>query len=293
MRRRRSPIVPLGRDAASRFLPVVFGLMVYLAGLALAAVLVLSSAVEQLSQQGIDALTVEVPPDENGETEARTTRVIEILTANSNIAAARPVSDAEVRALLQPWLGNTPVPDDLPLPRLVDVTLAPGARVDAGALAATLSTEVPGVRVDDPKAWLDRLGTFGRSLAVVAGVIVAFVFGATAVMAIVSTRMAIAVHRDVVELLHLMGARDTFIARQFQIQALRVGLIGGIVGAALAAATLVGLEQAAQRLDAALFIGTSLLPAGYAVLAGLPVLAALLATLTARAAALGALRRLP
>ena len=92
MRRRRSPIVPLGRDAASRFLPVVFGLMVYLAGLALAAVLVLSSAVEQLSQQGIDALTVEVPPDESGETAARTTRVIEMLTANSNIAAARPVS---------------------------------------------------------------------------------------------------------------------------------------------------------------------------------------------------------
>jgi cell division transport system permease protein len=292
-KRSRSPVVPLGRDAASRFLPVVFGLMVYLAGLALAAVLVLSGAVEQISQQGIDALTVEVPPDEAGETEAQVARVIELLGANPDVAAARPVSDGEMSTLLEPWLGETRLPDDLPLPRLVDVTLAPGAEIDASALAASLAAEVPGVRIDDPKAWLDRLGTFGRSLALVAGVIIAFVVVATAVMAVVSTRMAIAVHRDLVELLHLMGARDVFIARQFQFQAFRVGLIGGVAGATLAAITLIGLEQAAQRLDAVLFIETSLLPAGYAAIAGLPVLAALLAMLTARAAALGALRRLP
>lgn len=293
MSRKRSPIVPLGRDAASRFLPVVFGLMVYLAGLALAAVLVLSGAVEQISQQGINSLTVEVAPDETGQTAARAARVIELLDADPNVAAAHLVSDSEAAALLQPWLGPEPLPDDLPLPRLVDVKLKPDAQVEAGALAASLSAEVPDVRIDNPKEWLDRLGTFGRSLALVAGVIAAFVIAATAVMAVVSTRMAISAHREQVELLHLMGARDIFIARLFQFLAFRVGLIGGVAGAALAAITLLGLEQAGKRLEGMLFLGTGLEAAGFAAVGALPVLAALLAMLTARLAALGALRRLP
>ncbi len=293
MTRKRSPIVPLGRDAASRFLPVVFGLMVYLAGLSLAAVLVLSGAVEQISRQGIDVLTVEVPPDEAGETAERAARVLARLEASPDVAAAHLISDFEVRALLRPWLGADPLPDDLAIPRLIDVTLKPNAEITASALAESLAAEVPGVRIDDPKIWLDRLGTFGRSLALVAGIIAALVIAATAVMAVVSTRMAISVHRDLVELLHLMGGRDTFVARLFQFQAFRVGLIGGVIGAALAALTLLGLEQAGRRLDGLLFIEAGLDPIGFAAIGALPILTAALAMLTARMTALGALRRLP
>ena len=293
MTRKRGPIVPLGRDAASRFLPVVFGLMVYLAGLALAAVLVLSGAVEQISRQGIDSLTVEVPPDETGNTAERASRVLALLEANPDVAAAHLISDVEVSALLRPWLGADPMPDDLPLPRLIDVTLKSGAAADAGALADSLAAAVPGVHIDDPKVWLDRLGTFGRSLALVAGIVAALVIAATAIMAVVSTRMAISVHRDLVELLHLMGARDTFIARLFQFQAFRVGLIGGVIGASLAALTLIGLEQAGRRLDGVLFVEAGVDPLGFGVVGALPLLTAALAMLTARIAALGALRRLP
>ncbi len=293
MKPKRSPIVPLGRDAASRFLPVVFGLMVYLAGLALAAVLVLSGAVEQISRQGIDSLTVEVPPDESGETAARATSVLALLEANPNVASVRLVSDDEIGALLQPWLGAETLPDDLPLPRLIDVKLKPDVGVEASALATTLAAEVPGVRIDDPKVWLDRLGTFGRSLALVAGVIAALVIAATAIMAVVSTRMAISAHSEQVELLHLMGARDIFIARLFQFQTFWIGLSGGVAGAVFAAITLIGLEQAGKRLDGMLFVEAGLESVGFAAVGALPLFTATLAMLTARVAALGALRRLP
>lgn len=292
MTRNRTLIVPLGRDAASRFLPVIFGLMVYLAGLALAAVLVLSGMVEQVSQQGIDQLTVEVPPDESGETNTPASAVLERLRANPAIAEARFVSDAEVAALLQPWLGADGMPDDLALPQLIDVRLAPGATLDPSALATELNATAPGVRVDDPKIWLDRIGTFGRALALVAAVVVALVVVATAIMTVVSTRMALAVHQDVVELLHLMGARDTFISVLFQVQALKVGLIGGIAGAALAAGTLFGLEQAAKHLDATVLIDLRPAPSGYIAVVALALAAALIAMVTARFAALRALKRL-
>ncbi len=292
MTRRHSPIIPLGRDTASRFLPVVFGLMVYLAGLALAAVLVLNGAVEQVSQQGIDSLTVEVSPDETGQTAERAAKVIKLLETNPDVVATHLISDNEVSTLLQPWLGTNPLPDDVPLPRLIDVTLKPGVEVDTEVLANSLSAEVPGIRIDNPKVWLDRLGTFGRSLALVAGVIGALVITATAIMAVVSTHMAISVHRDVVELLHQMGARDTFVACLFQFQAFRAGLIGGVIGAALAALTLIGLEQAGQRLDGLLFIDVGLDITGFVAIGALPLLTAGLAMLTARFAALDAMRRL-
>lgn len=292
MTRRHSPIIPLGRDTASRFLPVVFGLMVYLAGLALAAVLVLNGAVEQVSQQGINSLTVEVSPDETGQTAERAAKVIKLLETNPDVAATHLISDNEVSTLLQPWLGTNPLPDDVPLPRLIDVTLKPGAQVDTEVLANSLSAEVPGIRIDNPKVWLDRLGTFGRSLALVAGVISALVIAATAIMAVVSTHMAISVHRDVVELLHQMGARDAFVARLFQFQAFRAGLIGGVIGGALAALTLIGLEQAGQRLDGLLFIDVGLDITGFVAIGALPLLTAGLAMLTARFAALDAMRRL-
>ncbi|MSO74173.1 MAG: FtsX-like permease family protein [Alphaproteobacteria bacterium] len=292
MTRKHSPIIPLGRDTASRFFPVVFGLMVYLAGLALSAVLVLDGAVKQVSEQGIDTLTVEVPPDAAGETAARAMQVQTLLDANPEVAATRLVSDDEVSTLLRPWLGANPLPDDLFLPRLIDVTLKPGASVEASELAASLAAEVPGTRVDNPKAWLDRLGTFGRSLALVAGIVAALVIAATAVMAIVSTRMAISVHREVVELLHQMGARDAFVARLFQFQAFRAGLIGGVIGAALAALTLIGLQQTGRRLDGLLFVEADFDLTGFAVIGALPLLTAALAMLTARFAVLDVMRRL-
>jgi cell division transport system permease protein len=115
---------------------------------------------------------------------------------------------------------------------------------------------------------------------------------ATAIMTVVSTRMALAVHQDVVELLHMMGARDSFIGVLFQVQALKVGLIGGIAGAALAAGTLFGLEQAAKHLDAAVLIDLRPAASDYVAVVALAVVTALIAMVTARFAALRALRRL-
>ncbi|MBM3483671.1 MAG: FtsX-like permease family protein [Alphaproteobacteria bacterium] len=289
----RLPIIPLGRDAASRLLPFVFGLMTFLAGLALAGVVALSGASEQIGKPEVDRLTVEVQPDQSGDTDARTQLVIAHLTRDPAVAEATAISDDEVAALLQPWLSRDTLPGDLAMPRLIDVRLKSGATPNLAALSEAFATLGPGIKIDDPRTWLDRLGSFGRSLAVVAGIIMALIAAALGVMAVVNTRMALAVHREVVELLHLMGAKDSFIARLFQMQALKVGLIGGALGAAIAAATLYGIGQAVHRLDATIFLDVALKAPGYAVLAALPVATGLIAALTSRVTVLRALKRMP
>lgn len=289
----RLPIIPLGRDSASRLLPFVFGLMTFLAGLALAGVVVLSGAFERVGNPAIDRLTVEIMPDEAGDTDARTQRVIARLMREPAIADARAISDEEVATLLEPWLSRDSLPGDLALPRLIDVQLKSGETLNVEALGESLTAEGPGIKIDDPRTWLDRLGGFGHSLAVVAGVIIALIAAALGVMAVVNTRMALAVHREVVELLHLIGARDAFIAQLFQNQALKVGLLGGALGAAIAAATLYGVGQAVHRLDATMFLDLALRPQGYGVLAALPVATGLIAALTARLTVQRALKRMP
>ncbi len=124
-------------------------------------------------------------------------------------------------------------------------------------------------------------------------VAIVLLIGAAAVLTVIfTTRAGLSMHRDVIELLHLMGARDGYIARQFDRQALRLGLIGGAVGIALALATVLALGEAAGA-AALLGGGLGLGPLDYAALALLPVAAALLAMATARLTVLRALASMP
>ena len=56
---------------------------------------------------------------------------------------ARRCRDAEIDALVEPWLGKDGLVADIPLPRLIDATIAPGADVDVAALAARLKQAAP------------------------------------------------------------------------------------------------------------------------------------------------------
>ncbi|MGH6968844.1 MAG: cell division protein FtsX, partial [Stellaceae bacterium] len=195
-------------------------------------------------------------------------------------------------------LGTALSPADLELPRLIDVRLAAGGHAALAALRAKLAAAAPGATLDDHQLWLDSLARFARSAEITALAVLALIGGVAVISVSFATRSGLAVHRDVIELLHLMGARDGYVARQFERQALRLALIGGVLGLALAAAALFALSRAS---DAAAWLGdgATLLPAlhlrgwNWAVLAALPIIAGLVAMATARLTVLATLRRLP
>ncbi len=292
MRRRLD--IPFDRDGSGRFLPWLIALMVYLAVLATSGALALDRALASWDRGLSGTLTVELPPDAAGRADA----VTKLLTATPGVVAARPLSRAAMAKLLEPWLGPALPPDALALPLLFDVSIDTKRGVDLVALRAALAAAAPGAVLDDHRLWLDRLAALVRSAEATAIVIVALIGSAAVLTVIFTTRTGLSVHRDVIELLHLMGARDAYIAAQFQHQALRLGLGGGVIGLALAVATLLGLGHAG---DAAAILGGSALPLPalrlepihWAALLLLPAAAALLAMLTARLTVLGALQRMP
>ncbi|MGH7001613.1 MAG: cell division protein FtsX [Stellaceae bacterium] len=289
--------IPFGRDGGSRFLPALTLLMVFLAGLALAAVMDLERALARWDESLTGTLTVELPAPTTTNDKSLDA-VLAVLHAAPGIKSATPIDRAATAKLIEPWLGAALSPADLELPRLIDVRLDPGGHADLAALRAKLAAAAQGATLDDHQLWLDSLARFARSAELTAVAILVLIGGVAVISVSFATRTGLAVHRDTIELLHLMGARDAYVARQFERQALRLALIGGAIGLALAAAALLALSQAA---NAAAFLGDSvtLLPAlhlrgwNWAVLAALPIVASLVAMATARLTVLTTLRRLP
>jgi cell division transport system permease protein len=209
-----------------------------------------------------------------------------------------PLDRAAESKLLAPYLGTAVAPEELDLPRLIDVRVAAGGALDSAALRAKLARTAPGAVLDDHQQWLDRLYNLALSVEAAGLAIVAMVSAASVLTVVFTTRAGLAVHRDVIELLHMMGARDRYIARQFQREALRLGFAGGVGGLVLAAVTIWGLGYAADAVsifgqEAALLPDLRLVAWQWGALVLLPVAAGVTAMATARFTVLRALARLP
>jgi cell division transport system permease protein len=281
--------LPFEKDALGRFLPWLIAFMVFLAAHALAGVLVISETVGKWDTRIGGTLTVQVPPVDGPpdlaarENERRLAAVLDLLAATPGIARAERISDAEVAALLQPWLGTAEAVAELPLPRLIDVSLDGDTSMDVETLTRRLNASVPGVLVDDHRTWLERLVRLSRSLQALAGAVFLLTLLATVGTVVFTTRTGLAVHREAIEVLHLIGAHDVYIARQFAWRALLLGLRGGLIGVALAVPTLLAIGFFGATLEAGLLPDLSLSLAQWAAIAGLPLAVAALAMVTARA----------
>ena len=278
----------LSRDASGRFMPWVIAVMVFLAMLSLAGALAMHQAVAGW-QRGIEGrLTVQIAEIAGQPMAPRMAAALRELKAVPSVLKAEPLSRPAVEALLAPWIGRENLGPELPLPGLIDVEASGG--IDLKALNARLAATVPGATIDDPKPWLERLVRLARIVEGLGVGIVAGIGLATVAMVIFATRAGLAAHRDAIEVLHLIGAHDSYIARQFQWQTFRLALWGAFPGGLLAALTLLVLGFLGAGLEAGILPALVFGPAIWLTLAALPATAVIVATATARLAVMGALR---
>lgn len=289
---RRSDL-PLDRDALSRFLPWLIAFMVFLAVLAMAGVLVLNATAARWDRGITGTLTVQIiPADDPSKDDDRLQKVLKILAETPEVDRFETLGDDKLLALLEPWLGTGVGAQDLPLPRLVDVELKPDAKLDVEALSRRVEARVPGVSIDDHSLWLERLVHLIRTVEGLASLILVLIGLATVGTVVFTTRTGLAIHRNAIEVLHFIGAQDSYVASQFAGRALTLGLKGGLAGLLLAAPTLWGIGVMAQRMDSGLLPDITLGPVHWAALAGLPVAVALIAMVTARLTVLKTLSRM-
>ncbi|MHB1217171.1 MAG: cell division protein FtsX [Alphaproteobacteria bacterium] len=284
MIRRRSAL-PLATDQASRFLPWLTALMVYLAALALIGVISLRDAAHRWGGQFEGTLTVQIVPAEGMKLQVideQVKKAAAILETTPGVVSVKPLDADATAVLLEPWLGRGPLVRELPLPRLIDVRTASGVKLDVALLAKQLAEVAPGALVDDHGDWLRSLTALARAIETVSlGVLLFIAMVAVAAM-VFATRTGLALHHDVVSVLHMVGARDGFIARQFERHALWLSFKGGVLGVVLAGATLIGLDRIGAELAPSLLPRLELGWPQWLALLAVPVAGMAIATVTAR-----------
>lgn len=284
-------LLALSNDDARVHLPAIAAAATFLTCLAIALALMADGIAQRWRSALAQALTVEVAP--RPDTEAQLARALQALRAMPAVASAEPLTREQIRRLIAPWLGEDALIDGLPLPALVDLRLKPGAAFDVEAAQRTLAAAAPDARIDDHRGWRDSVVRIGWMATSLAGAMLAAVLVAAVSAVVFATRARLAVHRDHIEILHLMGALDRTIANEFALDAARLATIGGLLGLALAFAMMAGLAALAGTVDGAALPMPSLGVVDWAiVLLPLPA-GALLAGVTAALAAHSVLRRMP
>ncbi|AMJ63763.1 cell division protein FtsX [Bosea sp. PAMC 26642] len=238
---RDQPLVPID-SVAGRALMAVIAILTFLAALSAGAAVLAARASEQWRGAVANEMTIQIRPDTRRNIEADVARAVAMAQGIDSIAEARAVLKAESDRLLEPWLGAGLDLVELPIPRLIVLKLKSGVAPDLAAFSAALRRELPGASLDDHRLWVRRLSTMARTIITAGVAIVLLVLTAAALAVAFATRGAMAGSRDSVEVLHLVGADDAFIAREFQSRFVRLGLRGGAAGgmAAIVVIALVG-----------------------------------------------------
>ena len=263
--------------------PYVIAIMIFVMVVIAAAGLALANTAGTVAQGVENRFSVQI-----ADGAAKLPIAVRALDGAPGVAAVRPVPEAEMRKTLERWLGPAGAQADLPLPALIDVDLKPGASPQA--IAKRVETAVPGARFVAHSAMLAPMLRAIHSLTWLAVALVLLIALATAAAVVLAARGALDTNRSTIDVMHGIGATDAQVARLFQRKIALDSLAGGLAGAAAAGLVLllVAGGRAVWMEDVA--GGPLLEVSDLLLLASLPLIGTLVATLVARQAVLRALR---
>lgn len=226
-----APIVP-EKSVAGRTLLLLITIMAFLSAVTLGGVmLVQKSAIAWSADVGRE-LTIQIRPVEGEVMESNLRTAVSLAQSTPGIANARALTLEESQALLEPWLGAGLDLSAIAIPRLIVVQIADPLQADIEQLERNLQA-IKGASLDTHAAWRQQLNTMAGTV-VVSGLLVLGLIGVATVLAIIfATRGAMASNREIVDVLHFIGASNKFIAGEFQGRFLSIGLQGGLLGAVL------------------------------------------------------------
>jgi cell division transport system permease protein len=294
--RGEATIVP--KDSiAGNALAAVVAIMTFLAAVTSGGVAMVIGTASEWQSDIAREITIQVRPTAGSDLDAQVLKAEGLARATPGVAEVRTYSKSESDKLLEPWLGGLSL-DELPVPRMIAVRIAAGTRLDIPALRQMLAAQVAGASLDDHRGWIDRMRRMAAA-AVAGGLgIFALVLAATVLSVAFATRGAMASNRPIVEVLHFVGAKEAYIAGQFQRHFLGLGLKGGAIGgiAAMAFLSLAGpisdlfVGTAGEAQATALFGAFSIGALGYAMVAGEVILIAVITAVTSRQVVIHTLR---
>ncbi|HMN72489.1 MAG TPA: ABC transporter permease [Rhodoblastus sp.] len=294
-----APLVPAS-SIAGRTLIIVVAIMSFLASLAAGGAVLIGQASREWRSTVSREATIQLKPAPNRDMDADIARIVQAARSAPGVAEVRAMTKRESELLLEPWLGKGLNLDEVPVPRMIVLKLQAGASVDFEQLRQRISEISPNANLDDHRVWSERLADMANVLVAIAVVLLALIITAMVLAISFATHGAMAGNREIIEVLHFVGASDQFISKQFQRRFLWLGFRGGVIGAGAASAVFLAAGFLSRRLAAtpsgeqleALFGSFSIGWLGYSAIALIAILSAALSGQTSRMIVFRRLRRL-
>jgi cell division transport system permease protein len=238
-KRRPAPIVP-PQNVAGSALVLVIAIMTFLSCLTLGAVTLVRDTAAIWESQISREATIQIKPEEGLDMDAALQEASTVAAGFSGVAGVRIVDRQATARLLEPWLGTGLDLSELPVPRLIIVTIEEGSPPDFAALRAAIAKAVPGAALDDHRTWVDRLVTMARTTVTIGVAVLALMLAATVLSVVFATRGAMSGNGHIIEVLHFVGAEARFIAAEFRRHFLLTGMKGAAVGGFVAILVFIG-----------------------------------------------------
>ncbi|MBR0554246.1 ABC transporter permease [Ciceribacter sp. L1K23] len=284
-----APILP-PTNIQGNALMVVIAIMAFLACLTFGAVSMVRATAAGWQSQIAREITIQIKPEDGLDMNRALVRAKDLALSFVGTRDGRIMDDDATARLLEPWLGTGLNLEDLPVPRLVIITIDESNPPDFEAMRALLRNEVPQAFLDDHRTWVNRLVAMARTTVLIGFGVLILVFTAMVLTVVFATRGAMSGNRHIVEVLHFVGAESRFVAREFQRHFLKISLKGAAAGGFAAACVFAaaGFWQSRslatpQSDQATALFGTfSIGLLGYAGIFATMIIIALLTTLTVR-----------
>ncbi|KAB2939819.1 MAG: ABC transporter permease [Hyphomicrobium sp.] len=285
-----TPVVPPD-SVTGRSLTLVVSIMCFLACLTAGAVYMINQSANAWLKDIASEVTAQIEPRDGMDVDKTVREAEAFLRNHKGIARANALSLDTSSKLLEPWLGQSDALAALPVPRLIAIEIDRNQPPNIEELRAELSKQFPSASLDDHRRWQQQIRTVTRSFALGGLAILLLVGAATTAIIVSATRSALASNREIVEVLHFVGATDRYIAREFERHFLRLGIRAGIVGALFAMAVFFAMPMVMEMLGGGetttaemhRLIGTGGLDmAGYLLLGGVVITISALCMLTSR-----------
>ncbi|MEJ8309321.1 ABC transporter permease [Agrobacterium larrymoorei] len=229
-----APILPPSNIQGNALI-VVIAIMAFLACLTLGAVSMVRATASSWQSQISREITIQIKPEEGLDMNAALNKARNLALGFVGTREGTIMDDAATSRLLEPWLGSGLDLSELPVPRLVIITIDENNPPDFEAMRAMLKTEIPQAFLDDHRTWVDRLVSMAHTTVMIGVGVLVLVFTAMVLTVIFATRGALSGNRHIVEVLHFVGAESGFVAREFQKHFLKISLKGSGAGSAVAA----------------------------------------------------------
>jgi cell division transport system permease protein len=286
---RNAPLVPVD-SAGGQALAAVIAILTFLAALCAGGAQLVAASSAQWRSEIAREVTIQIRPNPQRSIDQDVAQATALARQTPGVEEAQPFSKQESERLLEPWLGTGLNFNDLPVPRLIVIKIKDGTRPDLTPLRQSLQKDIPGASLDDHALWVSRLSTMANTIIGIGVFLTVLVLVATAMAVIFATRGAMAGNREVVDVLHFVGANDDFIAREFQRRFFRLGLRGSAIGAGAALILTIGLgfvtrswraSPAGDQIEA-LFGAFTIGWSGYAVVVLIALLVAIVTGIVSR-----------